>query len=87
MNQSLIEVYHKTIRVMSNRRKIRNGYIGMKRVEKRDLYNIKYFLFLSIAICIISFVSVIYIDNYIIRYSLLLISLIYIFVKYGKKFI
>lgn len=60
-------------------------YFGMKKVEKRNLYNIKYFLFLSISICLISIISTIYINNYIIRYSLLIIALIFVAIKYGKK--
>lgn len=60
-------------------------YIGMRKVEKRDIYDIKYLIFLSITICIISIISVKYIQNYIIRYAVLLIFAIYVLIKYGKQ--
>lgn len=60
-------------------------YLGMRKVEKRKLYNIKYFMLLSIIIITFAIISVLNIESYIIRYSLLIIFTIFTLIKYGKR--
>lgn len=60
-------------------------YIGMKKVEKREIYDIKHFIIISLIIFVLSIISITNIENYLIRYSLLLIFTIYILIKHGKQ--
>ena len=59
-------------------------YCGVKKVENRKLYNIKYFVGLSIVVILLSLINVQFVDNIIIRYSLLFIFGIFVLIFKGK---
>ena len=59
-------------------------YYGVKRIEKRNFYNIKYFAILSIIVVLLSFISVHFISNIIVRYSICFGFMIFILVLKRK---
>lgn len=60
-------------------------YVGMKKIDKREIYDIKFFTLISLIVFIISMVSIKFIDNFIIRYALLIIFMIYLYLCERKE--
>lgn len=57
-------------------------YIGMKKVEKRVLFDTKFLMLISIILLILGYVNIIIVYNFILRYVLLLLIGILLFIKY-----
>lgn len=60
-------------------------YIGMKKAEKRNLYDIKFFTLVSIIVFVLSMISIRFIDNFIIRYLILILFIVYLYIKEKKE--
>ena len=57
-------------------------YFGMKKIDKTKYYDLKTLIILSIVLMLITFANVIFNSNIIIRYIILVISGIYILIRY-----
>lgn len=62
-------------------------YLYMKKVDKRNIYDIKNILFLSLIMIIFTALNVLFIDNILVRYMIFLVVFIFLFVKYYKDYI
>ena len=59
-------------------------YYGMKSIEKRNLFDIKFLLFISIVLFLIGCINIMFVNNFIFRYFILIFVAILIFIKYNS---
>ena len=58
-------------------------YMGMRKVEKRSLFDIRYLVNLSTLLIFVGFINLIFVSNYFLRYLILVIVALLIFIKYN----
>lgn len=57
--------------------------MGMRKVEKRSLFDIRYLVNLSTLLIFVGFINLIFVSNYFLRYLILVIVALLIFIKYN----
>ncbi len=61
-------------------------YTYMRKIDKREIYNIKYIKTLSLIIIVFTLLNIIFVNIALIRYLLFTIIFIYLFIKYYKDY-
>ena len=62
-------------------------YIGMRKLDKRNIYNIKYLILLSIFLLLIMAIYLLTNNNFVIRYTVIISVTMYLLIKYKKTII
>ncbi len=60
-------------------------YLGMRKIDKRNIFDLKFILFYGISIIVISFITLVFVNKLLIRYSLFILILILLIIKERKK--
>lgn len=60
-------------------------YYGMRKVEKRKIYDLKYIFLLSVILLMLLLIIILSNCNFILRYSILLVACVFMIIKYKNK--